>query len=731
MGAFAAVAVPAPLPALTYAVPAALDELVQPGCRVRVPLGPRKLVGVVIARSDRPPEGIDSVKEILECLDVEPVLPAALLELGGFISEYYLAPIGDTLKAMLPSSLPPWGERRITLTNAGAVAPPRDDGEAVVREALLASPRLRLAELQRQLGRADLAVIVEKMRVDGRVSVEETDRRGIRYVKAVELKPGDAAEQDERVGRSAKGRAVLAHLRELGRPATLGELSKAVGCGPGVMRRLVGLGLLRQFTQPERLSLARHRLATTERPEIILRPDQQDSLDALEAALGADRYQAFLLRGMTGSGKTEVYFRLVATALEAGRGAILLVPEIALVPALARGARARFGDQLAILHSNLSTSERHQEWERIRRGEARVVLGPRSAIFAPLTHLGVVVVDEEHDSAYKQDVVPRYNGRDLALVRARANRAVAVLVSATPSMESRHNVDSGKLDALTLTRRAGGAKLPESVLVDLRAEDVVRQPGEVVLSSILKNEITRALEADDQIILLRNRRGYAPTLLCRACGENFECPECGVSHTVHRRDRILECHHCGHTLPIPDRCPQCDAEALEPIGAGTERVEERFKELYPGVAVEVLDADVSKRPGGAAAVLERFGSGATQVLIGTQMVAKGHHFPRVALAAVLHADSYLGFPDFRAVERTYALLTQLAGRAGRGERPGRVVVQTYHPEHYAIRAALDHDDVAYAREETRFRRSFLYPPFARLVQVVARHKERARAEAAI
>jgi primosomal protein N' (replication factor Y) len=729
--AYAEVAVPVPLDyALVYRVPAHLGP-VEPGCRVRVPVGRREHVGVVVGVREKAPEGGYEIRELAAVLDLQPVLTPDLLELARFVADYYLTPIGEVPRMMLPGSLPPWGDRRVSLTNAGALAPPRDAGEERLVAALLAGPGQRLADLQRTLRLPDLGARVEALRQLGRLSVEEPGaRRGARYVTAVDLAPGELDGHLAACGRSPHGRAVVEVLDALGRPATLRELTAAVGCGASVVRRLVKLRILRQFTQPERLSLARHRLSSAggEPPRWELRPDQRAAVTALTAALAAGGVAAVRLRGMTGSGKTEVYLRAVERTLELGRSAILLVPEIALVPALARHAVERFGRDLAILHSNLSSGEREQEWERLRRGEARIVLGPRSALFAPLASVGLVIVDEEHDAAYKQDQTPRYNGRDLALWRARAAGAVAVLVSATPSMESRHNVAAGKLAALALTARVGRAELPAGILVDLRDERVELRPGEVCFSQRLLAEIRAALDAGDQVILLRNRRGYSPILLCRACGEDFRCPDCGLPFTFHRRARRLMCHYCGRERGVPPVCPQCQEPALDPIGAGTERVEEQFKELFPDVPVDVLDADATRRAGGAAAVLERFAAGRSQVLIGTQMVSKGHHFPRVSLAAVLDADTYLGFPDFRAVERTYALLTQLAGRAGRGERPGKVVIQTFHPRHYAIRAVLENDDETFVREEMRFRRSFHYPPFTRMVQLLVRHKDRAKAE---
>ena len=724
---YAEVAVPVPMDtALTYRVPD-LWRAVRSGCRVRVEVGRRKLVGVVLRLVDEAPTG-HRLKDLLEVLDIEPVLPENLLELIRFMAEYYLAPVGEVPRVMLPAGLAPWGDRRISLTNAGALAPPRDAAEAKIVEYLLASPRGRLAELQREVEVPDLAERVAGLVELGRLTVEDPGRRGTRYVTAVDLRPGEVATHLERCGRSPLGRAVVEYLHALGRPATMQEVTEAVECSASVVRRLIDLRILRSFQQPERLDLDRHRLSPEARPEIELRPDQATAVEALVEGLDAASFTPFLLRGVTGSGKTEVYLRAVDHCLELGRSAVLLVPEIALVPALARHAAERFGSRLAILHSNLSSSEREQEWERLRRGEARVVLGPRSALFAPLRNLGLVVVDEEHDASYKQDQTPRYNGRDLALYRARSEDAVAVLVSATPSLESRRNVRLGKLRLLELTARVGQGKMPEGILVDLRAEKVELRPGEIHFSEPLKEEIRRTVDAGDQVILLRNRRGYSPVLLCRSCGEDFRCPDCGLPFTFHRRDRRLRCHYCGRDRSVPSRCPECQEAALDPIGAGTERVEEQFRELFPDVSAAVLDADVARRRGGAAAVLERFGQGETQVLIGTQMVSKGHHFPRVALAAVLSADTYLSFPDFRAVERTYALLTQLAGRAGRGERPGRVVIQTFHPDHYAIRAALENDDQAFVREEMRFRRVFHYPPFTRMVQLLYRHKDRDVAE---
>lgn len=724
------VAVPLPLAKpLVYRVPPAFRSLAAPGSRARVPVGRRRLVGVILGALADAPAGL-RVKSLEAVLDREPVLPEDLLRLAAETARYYIAPIGEVVRSMLPSDLPPWGDQRVRLSDAGALTLGRTADERAVIGWLRESGRLRICDLVESGELTDPHATLEALRRDGLVVLTDSPRRGGRYLAAVELASGSLEELLERCGRSKPGRQAVELLAAMGRPMTVSELCDAVGCGKAVVRRLVARRALRQFTQIARLELDRHLLAPRDAPRITLRADQETALKTIENALEEGAYRAFLLTGMTGSGKTEVYLRAIERVLAADGSAIVLVPEIALVPAVAGDARQRFGDITAILHSGLSGSERRQEWERIRQGQARIVLGPRSAIYSPVRNLRLVVVDEEQDPSYKQDQVPRYNGRDVAILRAHQAGAIAVLVSATPSLETRYNVEVGKASSLTLTHRVGHGELPEGVVVDLRAEAPARRPGEICFSQRLRDEIENCLGAGDQVILLRNRRGYAPMLLCRACGDDSRCRGCGLPRTYHRREKRLRCHYCGSSAPVPVSCARCSEAALEAVGAGTERVEEQVRELWSGVRVDVLDRDTSRR-GEAAAVLARFGRGESRILVGTQMVSKGHHFPGVALTAVLLADSYLSFPDFRAVEKTYSLLTQLAGRAGRGERPGRVVIQTYYPEHYAIQAALRHDDARFADEETRFRRIFHYPPYTRMVQILLRDRHRGRAERAV
>ncbi|MYH23814.1 MAG: primosomal protein N' [Holophagales bacterium] len=733
---YAAVAVPVPLlEPLTYRVPRPWRVLARVGVRVRVPVGRRRLVGWIVDLPSGPPAGLEKeLRSIESVVDVEPLLPDDLMQLAGFTASYYAAPIGEVLKSLLPGTLPAWGDRRVELTNRGALADWHDPKDQALQQLLLERGRVALTEIWGELGNTDLPGRVDRWREGGNLRIHEPGGRSARYRPAVELPPGDRESQLELCGRSPAGRAVVDYLAVLGRPATIREVCAGVGCSAAVVRRLVTLGVLRSFTQIESIDLARHRLqGNAVTVPFELRPDQAAAARELVRQVRSGRFRPCFLGGMTGSGKTEVYLRGAAAALQEDRSTVILVPEIALVPALARSLRERFHDRVAMLHSNLGSAERHQEWERIRSGEARVVVGPRSAVFAPARNLGLIVVDEEQDGAYKQDTRPRYSGRDLALVRARTSAAAALLVSATPSLETRLNVERGRYRELRLTARVGVGALPEAILVDLRKEpgDGPRRPGDVAFSRVLVQEIEDSLKRGEQVILLRNRRGYSPQLLCRACGENMPCEDCGLPKSYHRREGRLICHYCGGHAQAPRVCPECGEDALQPIGAGTERVEEEVRRRFPAAAVDVLDRDTTRRVGGAAAVLERFRSGRTEILIGTQMISKGHHFPNVALAAVLTADSYLGFPDFRAAERSYALLTQLAGRAGRGERAGRFVIQTYHPDHYAIQAVLNHDDEAFASHEMRFRRTFHYPPFTRMVQLVVRDRNRDRGRSRI
>ncbi|MGE5361536.1 MAG: primosomal protein N', partial [Bacteroidales bacterium] len=461
-------------------------------------------------------------------------------------------------------------------------------------------------------------------------------------------------------------------------------------------------------------------VAETQPADRELTDEQRVAFDRLAALADRHVFGVALLHGVTGSGKTELYLRLARRVADAGRSVLVMVPEIALTPALSALFRAAFGDRVAVQHSGLSDGERHDQWHRIRRGEIQVVVGTRSAVFAPLASLGLVVVDEEHDGSYKQEESPRYHGRDVAIVRAKREGALVVLGSATPSMESYQHASNGRYELVILSRRVLDRPLSAVRIVNMRDEYALRGP-DTIFSEPLRLGVDQRLARREQVLVLLNRRGFATAVFCRQCGNTIECPNCSVSLTVHGRDiRRGRCHYCNYSTVVPKTCPSCAAPYLEQVGIGTEQLEEETKRLFPGARVARLDRDVAARRGATTTLLARFGNGEIDVLIGTQMIAKGHDFPRVTLVGVISADVGLGLPDFRASERTFQLLTQVVGRAGRGERPGEAVIQTLYPEHYSVRLACSQHYAAFFAEEIEFRRAMRYPPHLSLVNAIVR-----------
>ncbi|HEV2722040.1 MAG TPA: primosomal protein N', partial [Thermoanaerobaculia bacterium] len=518
---------------------------------------------------------------------------------------------------------------------------------------------------------------------------------------------------------STKQQAAVDLLEKRGGEMSVAALDHA-GVSAAVLGALAKKSIVRIERRARRHTLDAFLAGLESAPdEFRFSSEQRVAIDAVRGALGT--FQPFLLEGVTGSGKTEVYVEVMREVVRRGEQALLLVPEISLTPVFAARLKQRFGERIAILHSSLSASERFDQWWRARRGEVDVAIGPRSALFTPFQRLGIVVVDEEGDGAYKQDETPRYNARDLAVVRAQLRRIPVVLGSATPSLESRENAARGKYVLLTMTKRVEARPLPEADVIDLRKEKAEKEDkGIVMFSSVLKTALRDVFDAGEQAIILINRRGYAPYLLCRQCGNDFRCRDCSVTMTVHRREGLLICHYCGLRRPIPPKCPLCGGEVLQPIGFGTEKVEERFRREFPDVAVEILDRDSTRKKGELVRILDRFRAQTTQALIGTQMLSKGHHFPNVTLTAVLSADSILGYPDFRSAEKTFYLLTQVAGRAGRGTKRGKVLIQTAFPQHYAIQHALRHDYEAFFASEIEFRRTFHYPPVTAMIAILFR-----------
>jgi primosomal protein N' (replication factor Y) len=638
------------------------------------------------------------------------------------VARRFFASTGEVLKTALPARLPAAGAARYRLTEKGALA--RAEGpEGEILERLRSGATVRLSDLPVSGRQEALRGLEERGWI--RVVSARRERR-LRGEKA--YSPGAIEERAAALKGSRRGREVLDYLESIGRPATAEEIRLQTGASAAVLRNLVSRGALRSFEQARRADEAPPLPA---RPRFVLTAEQDAALSRVREAILERRAFTGLLQGVTGSGKTEVYLRAIATAREAGRGAIWLVPEIALTPVFARELLRQFGDGAAVLHSAQSERERAESWDRVRAGQARIVIGPRSAVFAPVADPGLFVVDEEHDGSYKQRESPRYDARDVAAIRARASGAALLFGSATPSMEAYQASRDGRVELLRLTRRVDGRPLPEVSLVDLKKEPArPEEKGVPLFSRALIERLREVFSRGEQAILLQPRRGFSPFLLCRDCGYDFRCSLCSVCRTVHDRARTLLCHYCGERVPRPLRCPQCGGAVLEAIGAGTERVALRFAELFPEVPYAVLDRDSARRRG-AGAVIEDILSRRASCLIGTQMVAKGHDFPGVTAVGVISADTLLNFPDFRAAEKTFDLVAQVAGRAGRGDAPGTVHVQTFHPQHPAIRRAAAHDVDGFAEEELAFRRSFFYPPFAELASVLvsSAHREKAQEEA--
>jgi primosomal protein N' (replication factor Y) len=699
---------------LTYAVPEELQESVRVGSRVGVPLGSRTLTAFVTALSDSVSFDSSKVRDILEVFDDgQPAFSPEILELCRWAAEYYIAPLGEMLKVALPGSLAQRGAIRfVLLVTREEIDALQQSGTISKRDAALALAVAdgddRELRSNRDASRRLVAAGVVEMREEIR------DRKGVRLDRIIILDSPPPVLSD-------KQQFVVDLLEAAGGELPYSEILERGGSGSAVST-LLRKSVLRVEQRPRRRGLGAFVTDFGGALKLKHTTEQRQAIERVSEAFG--RFQPFLLQGVTGSGKTEVYLELIRRTVAAGQKALMLVPEISLTPAAAGRLTSTFGDRVAILHSNLSPSEKYDQWSRARAGEVDVAVGPRSALFTPLDRLGLIVVDEEGDAAYKQEETPRYNARDLAVVLGRIAGVPVVLGSATPSLESRENAERGKYTLLKLTERVEARPLPDVEVVDLRREKGEKEDrGLVIFSSPLLAELERTFAAGEQAMILMNRRGYAPFLLCRECEHDFRCRDCSVTLTVHRRAAALVCHYCGFRLPLPSRCPGCGGEVLQPIGYGTEKVHERFLRLFPSVSVEVLDRDAVRRKGELVKILDRFRGGKTQALIGTQMISKGHDFPNVTLTGVINSDSILGYPDFRSAEKTFYLLTQVAGRAGRGEIPGKVIVQSSFPQHYAIQHAARHDYDGFYASEIEFRRRFLYPPFSALIAILVRGED--------
>ncbi len=719
------VSLPVPLDqAFTYRLPETMRHRVQPGCRLLVPFGSRKLTGMVLALRPDAPEGSipgGSLRDALRLVDEEPVLDAELLSLGRWIAQYYCSPLGEVLRSMTPLS----GEVRKTklysLTDSG-----RDTARQLLLGAADEDPTLQIlrllearplsaAYLQKKLPNA--LSVIRSLEKKGFVAMEDLEaQRDHLRASATRLRASWLASPPDGLKLTKRERELHAFLELHPGTHNLEQLEASVKGASQAARSLARRNLI--ALEPE----APTGVFSTDVPPRTLNPHQLEAYQQIEAALRGSKFQSFLLEGVTGSGKTEVYLKSIDATIALGRSALLLVPEIALTPAVAGQFFHRFGDRVAILHSAFHDAERAEQWRRIRSGLATVVVGTRSGVFAPVQNLGLVVIDEEHDASYKQGETPRYNGRDVAIVRAREAGAVVVLGSATPSLESRYNAERGKYTLIKLPERIEQRPMPDVEVIDMRQEFLETRKL-VTFSRRLVETIAERLKSHEQTMLLLNRRGFSSFVACRACGERLECVNCAVTLTFHRRDRRMLCHYCNYAAKVPSVCPKCQSEYLNFIGTGSEKVEEELHRDFPEARIARMDRDTVSGKRHFESILHGFRDGNFDILVGTQMIAKGHDIPNVTLVGIVSADVGLGLPDFRAAERTFQLLTQAAGRAGRGNLPGIVLIQTINPEHYAVRLASEQNYEGFYRKEIEFRKLMRYPPFAALANVLVRSQK--------
>jgi len=735
MSSFCDVALPVPLDTtFTYRIPDGMRPMA--GGRVLVPFRQQRLPGVVTGLHDRAPQAGDKaikIKDVLQVLDASPALDAQLLQLGRWIADYYLAPIGEVFRTMLP--LGAEFKRAIAYRIT-------DEGHMVLHLAGMSgssgrarrTPEEQLTEFRvleylaereqeeiqvkeqalRSATRASKALLTGMVRKKWIVREDlSASRDATRTLRVALLKSAEGRlNQNQRVLldtlAAAGGRVAVETLQSLEVPRT-------------TLATLVKRSLVEVIEEPADFMVS----GLKARPSLFdfqLSPAQQAALVHVQEAVRAGKFNGVLLHGVTGSGKTAIYLAAMRSVLDAGRSAILLVPEIGLTPAVAADLHQVFGDEVAILHSGLSDGERAEQWHRIKRGEARMVVGTRSAIFAPVANLALIIVDEEQDSSYKQEETPRYHARDIAVVRAKMAGAVVVLGSATPSLESYYNARTNKYTLLELPDRVEQRPLPEVEIIDMRQE--FQETGqEPVISRKLAEEIKERLERKEQVMVLLNRRGYSPVVLCRACGKTLECQNCAIPLTHHKRSRRMECHYCGYTAPVPKACVHCGSEYVYFLGTGSEKLEDLLHGMFPQARIGRLDRDTVRGREDFERMLGALHEGELDLLVGTQMIAKGHDVHGVTLVGVVGADMALGLPDFRAAERTFQLLTQVSGRAGRGQTPGKVVLQTYFPDHYAVQYAARHDFAGFYEKELQFRKWMHYPPYSALANVLVRSNQ--------
>jgi primosomal protein N' (replication factor Y) len=705
----------------TYSLPDGLIGLATPGMRVLVPFGRRRVTGYVLG-FHRPPQQIE-IKSVLDLLDDTTLFPETMVPFFRWIADYYIHPIGEVIKCALPGGLNSYDFATISITDAGrrALQAKTSEIEAQVLK-LVEHGNRRLTDIGSALkGRVPYAVF-DTLKKRGWVSIGR-ELRGdrIRPRNEVSVAPAPAAPDPGPLAGQRK--KIWEFVTAVG-DTSIRHLQTELRTTRTTINAMAESGYLSLSSRP----VYRDPFGDAVSPDIplVLNSDQHAVVNKVADRLGQG-FAAFLLAGVTGSGKTEVYLQLAAAVIGRGYPVLILIPEIALISQIERRFRARFGELVAVLHSGLTAGQRYDQWLRIRRGEVQIAIGARSAVFAPFQRTGLIVVDEEHDTSYKQEGSLRYNACDLAVVRAKLDKGVVLLGSATPSIQSSYNASQKKYVELTLGKRVEERSLPEITVVDLRKTRDLRGSGRFITAE-LHQAMTDSLARGEQVLLFLNRRGFASFPVCRDCGESIKCKNCDISLTLHRQVNAFKCHYCGFMRPTTTVCDKCGSAHIKNLGLGTEKVESFVAELFPAARVARMDRDTTSRRGAIVRILKDLRHRRIDILIGTQMVAKGHDFPLITVVGILCADLSMSFPDFRAGERTFQLLAQVAGRAGRGDKPGKVILQTYNPEHFSIQAAQNQDFREFYRQEILFRRALKYPPFSRIIQVKIAGRDKRQTE---
>ena len=705
-----AVAIPV-FQTFTYSTPESLADYVTVGKRVLVPFGRRRLTGYVLG----PGQDVDhkEVKSVLDVLDEQPLFPAIMVSFFRWISDYYKYPLGEVIKNALPGGLNIRDTVLLSITPDGRDALDGGNLNPISQQILghIQSGPCQAKELSKKMDQNISGALLVSLERQGLIlrkwelSKARATARVERTVRRTDIRP-DA-------GRLTPARAKIVEALAASGEISVRQLKEIVPTAAALIKPLEKAGYLTVHTK----RVLRDPFGDSIEPDSapVLNPEQARAVASICGNFSKG-FKTFLLRGVTGSGKTEVYMQVADQVLKGGRCVLVLVPEIALITQMERRFRARFGDCVAVLHSGLSAGERYDQWTRILQGEATIVIGARSAIFAPFENAGIIIVDEEHDSSYKQEGKLRYNARDLAMVRAKQYDCLALLGSATPSIQSYYNTVTEKFSELTLTRRVEQRSLPEISIVDLRETRDTRGIGRFISPQLLQ-AMQETLKRREQVLLFLNRRGYASFPVCSACGQPMSCKHCDISLTLHQRTNSYRCHYCGFSRSAVSVCDVCGSDKIKHLGLGTEKLEGMVAKLFPHARLARMDRDTTTRKGSVIKLLKGLRDKTTDILVGTQMVAKGHDFPNITLVGIICADLSLSFPDFRAGERTFQLLAQVAGRAGRGDRPGRVILQTYNPGHFSIDAARQQDFISFYDQEIGFRNALKYPPFSRLIQL--------------